>query len=79
MSTVSSHNAVIMADTRCANPAYQLDVDIMILEYVLYHAIKCQLAVLTPSAEAGESPHTCVELQNRQGEAARLVAVFDGV
>ena len=29
-----------MADTRCVNPEYQLDVDLMILEYLLHHALR---------------------------------------
>lgn len=32
-----------MADTRCANPEYQLDVDVMIVEYIVYKAVEAQL------------------------------------
>lgn len=35
-----------MADTRCANPEYQLDVDIMMVEYVVYKAVEAQLKLL---------------------------------
>lgn len=37
-----------MADTRCANPEYQLDVDVMILEYELYRAIAANIKALGP-------------------------------
>lgn len=35
-----------MADTRCANPEFQLDVDIMMVEYTIYKAIEAQLKLL---------------------------------
>lgn len=35
-----------MADTRCANPEYQLDVDVMMVEYVVYKAVEAQLKLL---------------------------------
>lgn len=38
-----------MADTRCADPEYQLDVDIMMLEYLLYHATKAYFRALQNS------------------------------
>jgi hypothetical protein len=54
-----------MADTRCADPELQLDVDLMILEYALYHATKARLEALQ------------AEDEGRNGEATRLVLVFD--
>ncbi len=38
-----------MADTRCVNAEYQLDVDVMILEHLLYHAIRAQFNALKPN------------------------------
>ena len=35
-----------MAQIRCADPAYQLDVDIMMLEYTLHHALRAQFDAL---------------------------------
>ncbi|KPI44506.1 uncharacterized protein AB675_8457 [Cyphellophora attinorum] len=32
-----------MGDTRCANPEYQFDVDVLMLEYLLHHAIRAHL------------------------------------
>lgn len=39
-----------MADTRCANAEYQLEVDIMMIEYILYKAIHAQLRFLELSS-----------------------------
>lgn len=52
-----------MADTRCANTEYQLEVDILMIEYVLYKAIQAQLHLLNLSI-APESQH-----RNGDGES----------
>ena len=68
-----------MADTRCVNPEYQLDVDVLILEYLLYNAIRAQFKVLRPRYEAeieviaGE-PAFDID----KTEAERLLCAFDG-
>lgn len=54
-----------MADTRCADSDLQIDVDLMILEYALYHATRVRLEALQAEDEGGNS------------EATRLVLVFD--
>lgn len=54
-----------MADTRCADPGLQLEVDLMILEYMLYQATKARLQALRAE-------------QERQGaKALRPVLIFD--
>ncbi|KAK5275307.1 hypothetical protein LTR40_013247, partial [Exophiala xenobiotica] len=42
-----------MVDTRCADPDLQLDVDIMILEYTLYQAVKAQFDFLSCAIGSG--------------------------
>lgn len=54
-----------MADTRCADPGLQLDVDLMVLEYTLYQAMRARLATLQTKEEGAET------------EAARLTLIFD--
>lgn len=56
-----------MADTRCADPELQLDVDIMILEYTLYQAIRALFESLSSGAHN----------EIKATEAARLVIIFD--
>ncbi|KIW14946.1 hypothetical protein PV08_07733 [Exophiala spinifera] len=56
-----------MADTRCADADLQLDVDVMILEYTLYHAIKAQFDFLS----SGRQDAT------RASESTRLLTIFD--
>jgi hypothetical protein len=47
-----------MGDTRCADPALQLDVDTMMFEYLLYNAIQSQIRAME-------------EKNNRSGNNAR--------
>lgn len=54
-----------MADTRCADPGLQLDLDLMVLEYTLYQAMKARLETLQTKEEGTET------------EAARLTLIFD--
>ncbi|KIV96688.1 hypothetical protein PV10_00521 [Exophiala mesophila] len=56
-----------MADTRCANPELQFDVDMMMLEYALYHATKAHLDALSDD---------CMD-PDQAGEASRLLSIFD--
>lgn len=35
-----------MSDTRCADPTLQIDVDVMVLEYLLYQATRAQFQAL---------------------------------
>ena len=67
-----------MADTRCVNPAYQLDIDVMILEHLLYHAIRAQFESLRPRYEK-QTGHDNDEIpfRGREREAERLLHAFD--
>ena len=56
-----------MADTKCANPEYQLDVDIMILEYTLYKTIQAQFDLLS-SGHQDEA---------KAIESTRILSIFD--
>ncbi|EXJ95682.1 hypothetical protein A1O1_00805 [Capronia coronata CBS 617.96] len=58
-----------MVDTRCANPELQLDVDQMILDYTLCHAIKAQFDLLTQDVE--QIQHTAAS------ESMHLLSIFD--
>ena len=74
MVALRKKNAFNMSDTRRANAAYQLDVDGMIFDYLLYHAIKSQLELLTVESGNGhvDPEH---ELINT---AERLLTTFSG-
>lgn len=70
--------AIKMTDTRCVNPEYQLDVDVMILEYLLYHAIRAQFDALRLKDENGQ--HVSIDADkadDRIPEAQRLLKTFD--
>ena len=70
-----------MADTRVANPTYQLEVDEMILEYLLYHAIKSSLEEYPVGINVHDFgvDDKSAKDGGRHGEnAARLLAAFDG-
>lgn len=68
-----------MAYTRCANPEYQLDVDIMMVEYVAYKAVEAQLSLLQ-SFSTTESSLTNGALDvatSHAQEAVRLTEIYD--
>lgn len=68
-----------MADTRCANPEYQLDVDILMVEYVVHKAVEAQLKVLQ-SLSTTEKTLTNSALDaavNHVQEAMRLTETYD--
>ena len=70
-----------MADTRVANARYQLEVDEMILEYLLYHAIKSSLeeaAVGQNVPGNGGENDSVKDERRRREETTRLLAIFDG-
>lgn len=63
-----------MADTRCVNPEYQLDVDVMILEYLLYQSIRAHFkASVLPS----DRPVNQDGISALRDEANRLLLAFD--
>lgn len=57
-----------MVDTRCANPALQLDVDVMVLEYTLHQAIRAQFDLLTHDSKDAGKP---------TAEPMRILPIFD--
>jgi hypothetical protein len=61
-----------MADNRSANQEYALDVDKMILEYLLHNTIKAHLRDLRSRGEAGHGGYN-----QDIGTATRLLQVFD--
>lgn len=67
-----------MVDTRCANPEYQLEVDVMTLEYLLYHAVRAQLAALKAERndEMDDDDDYTADLEKKV-TADRLLAMFD--
>jgi hypothetical protein len=60
-----------MADTRRVNPEYQLDVDVMILEYLLYQAIRSSWKAPSNSPQNGKSTPD-------DTESERTSQAFDG-
>jgi hypothetical protein len=60
-----------MADTRCVNPEYQLDVDTMILEYLLYQAIRSSCKAPTINVQNGSSVPD-------DSDTERMLHAFDG-
>jgi hypothetical protein len=67
-----------MVDTRCADPDLQLDVDIMILEYTLYQAVKAQFDFL--SCAIGSGCHQDEDEGTTQAKAissTRVLSIFD--
>ena len=60
-----------MTDDRCANPAYQLEVDEMILDYLLYSITKALIS-------EAKGPR---RLQRNEGQdeqnTATMLAIFD--
>ena len=71
-----------MADTRVANAIYQLEVDEMILEYLLYHAIKSSLAD-GPAVSQDVSQHSrgsklVEDAVGLRANVTRPLAIFDG-
>jgi len=61
-----------MADTRCANPEYQLEVDTMSLEYLIYQCIKAQMDEF--KAGLGEGNNAGAELHET---STRLLRISD--
>ena len=57
-------------DTRCADPDLQLDVDFMILEYTLYHAVEERLQSLHVVLQGADA-------QAHEHNASRLLRIFD--
>ena len=71
-----------MADTRCVDPEYQLDVDVMMLEYLLHHAIQAQLRALqqlSASGQNGTRDFALHDSKNRLSDAKKLTRAFDGM
>jgi hypothetical protein len=65
-----------MADTRCANPAYQLDVDELTLEYLIYNTLKAHIDEWDPKYQS-TSESTADEKTARKNQAPTLLALLD--
>jgi hypothetical protein len=61
-----------MVDTRCANPAYQLEADTISLEYLIYQCIKAQMDEF--KAGRSEDNNAGVELHET---STRLLRISD--
>lgn len=68
-----------MAGTRCANPEYQLDVDTMMVEYVLYKGIEAHLQLLiTLSEQLGiKHLHDITFVREQAASGLRLTEMYD--
>jgi hypothetical protein len=61
-----------MADTRCANPAYQLEVDEMVLEYLVYNTLKAHIDEWNPDYHNATKPNG-----HRLEKASKLLSTLD--
>lgn len=68
-----------MAGTRCVNPEYQLEVDTMIVEYILYKSIEAQLQLLVTLSErlATEHSHDINFLVEQAKSGLQLTQMYD--
>lgn len=68
-----------MAATRCTNPEYQLEVDTMMVEYVLYKSVDTHLQLLmTLSRRKTLQQLRDVDLMTEQAMSAlRLTEMYD--
>lgn len=68
-----------MADTRCANPEYQRDVDTLMIEYTVYKAVEAQIQLLrTLSAtQDSDSSGALDAIGNHAGSAVRLTEIYE--
>lgn len=67
-----------MSETRSANPELQLDVDVMILEYLLYTATSAQLKALKSSLVSKSDGSGLSLIERSDGSAKDLVEGFNG-
>ena len=67
-----------MSDTRCADPTLQIDVDVMVLEYLLHQATKAQFRVLNPPGMGTSNRMPQRDERSMEDEAAaqRLLGAF---
>lgn len=68
-----------MAGTRCANPEYQMDVDTMMVEYVLYQNVETHLKLLTQLSkwQASEESDDISHIAERAVSALRLTEMYE--
>jgi hypothetical protein len=67
-----------MVDTRCADPDLQLDVDIMILEYTLYQAVKAQFDFLSCAIGSGcHQDEDEATTKTKAISSTRVLSIFD--
>lgn len=61
-----------MADTRCANPAYQLEADEMVLEYLVYNTLKAHIDEWNPDYR-----NTARSSGHKVEKASKLLSTLD--
>lgn len=69
-----------MADTRCANPAYQLDVDEMTLEYLIYNTLKAHVEEWEPDYRSNSPAERLIRdptTASKPRQAPILLAILD--
>lgn len=68
-----------MAATRCANPEYQLEVDTMMVEYILYKSVDTHLQLLMALSRRQTTQHLRdLDLLAEQATSAlRLTEMYD--
>jgi len=66
-----------MAETRCANPEYQLEVDELMLDYLLYQCIKAHIDEFR--ARPIEHHAEAEELGQSRDASTRLLQIFDSM
>lgn len=66
-----------MADTRCANPEYQLEVDEMTLEYLVYNTLKAHIDEWDPEYRKISTDEKSVPDTASKNQAPTLLAILD--
>lgn len=68
-----------MAGTRCANPEYQMEVDTMMVEYILYKSVESHLRLLIALCTWNdpEQSHDINSIAEEAMSALRLTEMYD--
>jgi hypothetical protein len=66
-----------MADTRCANPEYQLEVDEMTLEYLVYNTLQAHIDELDPEYRKISTNEKSARDTASKKQAPTLLAILD--
>lgn len=66
-----------MADTRCANPEYQLEVDEMTLEYLIYNTLKAHIDEWDPNNRSKSTDEKTTRDTADKKQAPTMLAILD--